>query len=574
MSDDWGQFPAANAMQSDSAAPPATPAVAPPADAWGTFPAANDTAHPIHAAPGNTNWSDVPLQAVKNLPSSAANLVSNTAHPFLHPIQTAESFYDIGKGLVSKAAGAMGASQDPTQKAKAEASANAVGQFFKNRYGSMDNLKNTLATDPAGVLADVSTILTLGGSAAERAPGIVGDIGEAVSKAGQATNPLVAATKYGLAPAAKYVAAPIVKTALGTSTGAGPRALQTAVQAGQEGSQPFLQNMRGETDPTKVVDMARSALGQMRNERAQAYQAGMGSIADKSATDSAAYRAQMAARAEDTGVTSPNSADPSVLSFDPVDTALAKTNKVKNFQGVDIDPETADTREKVSGIISDWKNMDPETFHTPVGFDALKQRLGNLMRSLPYGSPERIVAQNGYNAVRSSIVDQAPEYAKVMKDYEKASDQIDDVEKTLSLKPTTSADTTLRKLQSIMRNDVSSNYGARAKLGDVLAQYEPDLPKVLAGQTLSSAAPRGLSKLIAGGAGLGVLAHPYLAAALPFTSPRLVGETAYGLGAAGRGAGMIANKIPDRLVPGGLLAAQQAGQAATALYPYKRGGMI
>jgi hypothetical protein len=541
-------------------------------------PAANNVATPQPAA---TNWSSVPLQAVENLPASAGNLISNTVHPLLHPIQTAESFYDIGKGLVSKAAGAVGVSQDPTQKAKDEASANAVGQFFKNRYGSMDNLKNTLATDPAGVLADASTVLTLGGSAAERAPGIIGDIGEAANKAGQVTNPIASATKYVAAPVAKaatnYIAKPVITNALGLSTGAGPTAVKTATNAGLEGNQAFLQNMRGDADPTKVVAMARSALGQMREDRATAYNAGMGGIAGKSASDSAAYRAQMGARAEDAGIAPPKSADPSVLSFDPIDTALSKTNKVKNFQGVDLDPETAETREKVSGIISDWKNMDPETFHTPVGFDALKQRLGNLMRSLPYNSPERTVAQNAYSAVRSSIVQQAPEYAKVMKDYEKASDQIDEVEKTLSLKPNTSSDTTLRKLQSIMRNDVSSNYGARAKLGDVLAQYEPNLPKSLAGQMLNSALPRGLSRVLPGmEAGAAYFAGhlPALIPALAASSPRLVGETAYGLGAAGRGAGMVASKIPDKLVPGGLLAAQQAGQAATALYPYKRGGMI
>lgn len=326
-----------------------------------------------------------------------------------------------------------------------------------------------------------------------------------------------AAASGKIAPALGKVAS----NYLGTTTGAGGRSLQEAFQAGKESNQPFVQNMRGNADPDKAVTMAKSALSQLRSDRQSAYLTGMGKISDQSVNDSAAYRAQMAARAEDTGVTAPKSNDPSVLSFDPVYKELSKTNKVKNFQGVDIDPETAAAREKVSGIISDWSNMDPETFHTPMGFDALKQRLGNLKNSLDYNSPERVVAGNAYNAVRKAIVDQAPDYAGVMKDYEHATDQIDSIEKTLSLGPKASKDTALRKLQSLMRNDVSANYGARAKLGDVLSQYEPDLPKVLAGQSLSSAAPRGVVRAAAALATLPTA---------PLYSPRLMGELSYGAG--------------------------------------------
>src|SRR3990167_7661946 len=85
-------------------------------------------------------WGDVPGQALKNAPGSASDLVNNMLFPFLHPIQTAETFFDIGHGLLSKAGIA--------ESKEAEATVNAIGTFFAARYGSVDSLKRTLSTDP------------------------------------------------------------------------------------------------------------------------------------------------------------------------------------------------------------------------------------------------------------------------------------------------------------------------------------------------------------------------------------------------------------------------------------------
>jgi hypothetical protein len=114
------------------------------------------------------SWSEIPGQALENAGTSAVNLAKNVVQPILHPIDTAKAFYDIGKGLVSKTAGALGAQQDPAEKEKNEAAANAVGEFLRERYGSVDAFKKTLAEDPVGAIADVSMVLTGGGSVADR----------------------------------------------------------------------------------------------------------------------------------------------------------------------------------------------------------------------------------------------------------------------------------------------------------------------------------------------------------------------------------------------------------------------
>lgn len=68
--------------------------------------------------------------------------------------------------------------------------AKAAGGALKDRYGSLHAIGNTVYTDPAGVAADLSTVLTGGAAAAARAPRLAGTLG----KVAKATNPLRAAT--------------------------------------------------------------------------------------------------------------------------------------------------------------------------------------------------------------------------------------------------------------------------------------------------------------------------------------------------------------------------------------------
>lgn len=110
--------------------------------------------------------------------------------------------------------------------------------------------------------------------------------------------------------------------------------------------------------------------------------------------------------------------------------------------------------------------------------------------------------------------------------------------KTLSLNENAMKDTKIRKLQSVMRNNVNTNYGARTKLADELGKSQPDLMPALAGQALNSLTPRGLANI---GPGMGIInagasLNPIPLAMLPLASPRLIGEAAYGMG---RGVGMV-----------------------------------
>lgn len=86
---------------------------------------------------------------IGNIGSSAANLVGGVASAVAHPIKTGEAIGSIALGGVEKLI--------PGRQVHEESAEN-VATFFKERYGSLDKLGNTLYTDPVGVLADISTI--------------------------------------------------------------------------------------------------------------------------------------------------------------------------------------------------------------------------------------------------------------------------------------------------------------------------------------------------------------------------------------------------------------------------------
>lgn len=515
MADAWDQFPDPPKPQTES-------------DPWSQFP------------DQDLSWSDVPGQAIKNLPSSAYNLAAGIANTVMHPIDTAQGIYDVGKGAVSKAAGALGVEQDPAAKAQNEAAINAVGEFFANRYGSLENFKKTLAEDPAGFAMDLSTVLTGGQAALARVPGAtraatrVGQVAEAANPVRMVGN--VASGVRVPGTGIKAGIEPVVSTALGMTTGVGEGPIRQAARAGYEGNTALRENMRGMAPMTRVIDQATSAVDKMGADR------------------SAAYRASMATA----------NAAPGHVGYQPIHQALADADKMVNFQGLAKSSEAAKTLEQIQDIVGQWRGLNnPNTVEAA---DALKQAIGEIRQKTQPGTLERRVADSVYNATKGAIVQQAPEYASAMKNYADASEKIDELRRTFSLNEKASIDTTLRKLQSTQRNNVQANYGHRNALLEELAKYEPDVPYALAGQSLNTATPRGLtSQLTAKGLGLsgggmiagnaaGVAINPLMlmatGATLPFFSPRLVGEAAYAGGRVARVAEPIISEIPNAALLG------------------------
>lgn len=486
-------------------------------------------------------WGQAAGTAVSNIPASAQRFGESIWHAVTNPVETVSNIAEVGYGAGSQAVGAaadaVGIDMDQDARAKREAKFNAVKDFFAERYGGVENIKRTLAEDPVGMAADLSTVLA-GTGAVTRVP--------AISKAASIVDPINAAVK-GTQAVGRNVVAP----AIGTMTGAGAESVRAAGQAGAQGNRAFLENMRGQAGINDTIDMAQSAMGQIRKERSDAYKAGMETV-----------------KASDAPV-----------SYAPIMKSLSEAHKKAYYRGVPIDDVAAKTLDEIQGKINQFREIEKSSpadvsYRSAEALDALKQAVGEIRQRTMPNTKARSVADGVYNTIKSEITRQVPEYAKTMKAYSQASDQINDLTKTFSLRETAAPDTTARKLQSVMRNNVNTNYGRRTRLMEDLARYEPDLPAALAGQAMSSPTPRGLQSLAAVATGMtglggatGVAAfNPMSLAALPFMSPRIMGEAAYGAGSLTRLIESIAGKtgLSQQQIAQILLSARAGGEISAA----------
>lgn len=118
-----------------------------------------------------------------NVVKSGADLVTGTADALIHLPRTLETLGKTGLGVIQKAI--PGEQED-------EKYANALGQFYKERYGGLSNIGNTLYNDPVGAALDVATFAS-GGAGAVGKLGTTSKLGKAariVEDVSRAVDPL------------------------------------------------------------------------------------------------------------------------------------------------------------------------------------------------------------------------------------------------------------------------------------------------------------------------------------------------------------------------------------------------
>ena len=119
-------------------------------------------------------WSDVPLEAIKNIPSSAYNMAASAAElvgkalPYAKygPAAVPVAGYDMAKALYNN--------PDLVKQIPA-----AAWKGLVDRYGSEEAIKHSIATDPVGVAADIATLYTGGEALGARAARGISEIGKA-----------------------------------------------------------------------------------------------------------------------------------------------------------------------------------------------------------------------------------------------------------------------------------------------------------------------------------------------------------------------------------------------------------
>ncbi len=449
-----------------------------------------------------------------NAVSSAGNVIGQTANAIMHPIDTGTNIAKLGMGAVEKVAARPLVSAIKGQdipKTPEEQQLDSVIDFYRQRYGGMKNVGQTLYQDPVGAALDASAVLG-GGSAALRGAAGVADAANAGRLAGALrtgagaagrvaveTNPIVQGGRaaIGAGKLAARAGSTVIPEVLGKTTGVGS---STIKQALANPSPDLVNAMRGGLSDTDMVEHFRDALQNVKDARSADYQQRLAQIPQTVQLDITPVR-------------------------DALNRGLANHN-VRVLPNGDLDFSRSTLRDPASQAIvqgmhedlSGWGSQPGDL--TPRGVDILKRRVDDVYAPT---NNARSIVQSVKATTRDVLNQGVPGYPEMTGGYADASKFLDQL-KDLSLE-SSNPGTAVRKLTTLL----NQNNGYRQALIDHLSQFTPaDLQGELAGQALSKWAPRGIMGP-ASGIGLiyGVASHaisPVSALATAATSPRLMGE--------------------------------------------------
>ena len=502
---------------------------------------------------GGLSWGEAAGSAAQrflpNLAEVGVDTISGLFNVVTSPIQTAKSFGELGSSLL----GAMGVTDaDPAQ-------AEALGNYFANRYGSMENIKKTFANEPAALLFDLSAVLTGGGTGAAKLAslaGRAGTIGKTVATAGRIIDPLSATVSGSewLADAARRYTPDIVKQGVGKTTeavfksapaavvgfpsGVGVDTIREATAAGRSSGRELGRTPRSETFRGQQVGDASAA--DIVNE----FDAATKRIREAAA---ARYQTDIAPITRDKTQLDLTDVEKRVDALKPVGLGRYKTNRT---------PSSHAAWTEAKSLVDQHKALmaqDPAKYATPGALDAFRRELYDTLSGYAEGADKGAsrIANGVYHAVRDTIKKQAPDYDKVLRGYSEAQDQLDQMNR--ALRSGKNIDASVRKMQNVLkRNDpgVAGELLEQAdESGNIRVQlagrsgrpYVPDRLRsaLLTAQGVAGGAALAPAELLNAVPGsLDVLTPSYLAGAA-LMSPRVATSGAYrfgqGVGAVERG---------------------------------------
>lgn len=497
---------------------------------------AGNIARDIGASVMNTEVGGSILKSIPNVPASGMNYIKNIASAI---IPKKESYYvpggEAARGLGNLAIGGI-QKLIPGEQSK-EPYAEAVGQFYKKRYGGGENVKNTFINDPVGFGADVSTLLSLGGTGVSAAgrllkpttkatammpatanipPGAPAQmstlekIGSEMKQVGNVIEPTNLAVK-AITPPIKVVGSVASQIWGRLLTGAGSEAIETAFK----GNPDFVNAMRGNIPREDVIGNAKDALNKMNIDRSYKYQQALEKIPNTKPLDITPIRSHF---------------------IDMLNRFKVKYDQ--NTGGLDfsrsriIKGSEQNELNEIFNVMKDWGSRPDDLL--PKNVDTLKQILGEYYSD---NSNIRAIVSSTYNKARGVLVNNVPGYGRMVSDYETSIKTTNEIKKALSLSDRAMADTALRKLMSTMRENFEFRRDLLKQLEDTSGK---DLSGQIAGLTMQSYIPKGL---IGKGVDIGLLTgllfthkfSPTLGAVLLSSSPRVAGEFLNYFGKASRG---------------------------------------
>jgi len=484
--------------------------------------------------PGQRRAADMPTQfgrsvaglldtAVGNIPSTIAQQVGYAgARLFAPPAQATEFAQGISEPLRNPIGRLSGVEQTPEYQQEA-------GTRLMNFIGqNVGKGANWIAEKTGLPAADVSNML---GTLSVATPNIIQGAKQvnALAPVKAVTNALAQAKEK-----AGVNVSGIAANLTGSLTGKPGAAFSEAYTAGKAGEISFLDNLRGKATPDELLTTVKEGVDKIRLDNSVAYQnAKTGWAADKTPLD-----------------------------FNSIDKAY---NDIKSSYTVNGKSKIGASEQKIVDeigvVLDEWRN-DPKA-RTALDLDALKQRIDSIYPESPKHTQAQRAVTDVRNAVKDAIVQQAPDYAQAMKNYDTQMTLLRDITKALGTSDKVAKETAINKVMVTLKSTPSAEF--RRQLVDVLEQQGGvNVMPAVAGQELGQWIPSsGVGRAVVGG-GLTAayyLHHPELTAILPLTSPRLMGEAFYKMGqtagAGGRAVNAMANMTPSQAAYAAYVANQQ-----------------
>lgn len=471
----------------------------------------------------NTLGDNAVAETLGNVPQSAVQFGKDITAPFLSPIDTATTIAKLGSGLVQLAI--------PGEQGNEEL-ARAVGSYYADRYGGVENALKTLREDPVGIVSDVALALT-GVGAGIKGAGTVGKFeniaqaGKQIQKSGIKIDPATPVFSGAISGIGKLNSAldktnvgskikTIPSEILGKMTGTGAEVSQLSYEAGRKGGsaqKKLRENRMGLVDDTQVVDEAISTLNKQQKALGDDLRSAKGKGNESGSLKLDEIKMDM---------------------NDPLK-ALDEFSIDQSFRGMSELSEEAVTKiDEIRKIIKEFRKTG-SGLNNAKGMDLLKRRINKLYENSPKYTDTNLPVTIMTRKINELIEKKVPEYAKVNKNFAETQNLIKDTkailggEKKFMTNVPGAKAKILKKMQQSMRNKTNADMGENLK---AVERINPDLKYSLAGQASQNYTPRGLAGLGASGLGLGAygsLGLPGIPLALA-SSPRLVSAGAEGLG--------------------------------------------
>jgi len=455
-------------VSTDTAPPP--PAPAPSVSVEGRMGAPSSQDQVVEQNPKTTPadyvnlpWYDgedsVYSRFKKNAMGDVGDVFKGVASAVMHPMETYDALEGVGKGAYNTAAEAMGSKLTPEEKETQKYWQAAIEPY--KELAEPGGLKRAVAEHPAQLATDLSLPFT----GAEGVAARLGMSGTAKAlNVASKLNPLGAAGE-AVSTGLRAVSEPIGYTAnkvFDVPKSAVPRAFE----AGQEANPQFLKHYLGLGSEDNILDTFNSGVDKIYKDRGTKY-----------------LNSQDALRE----LQQP-------LSYDKVDNALSNSNRyfIDQQFGRNINPSGTKLVDEMRQFVNDWGAKQAQTGGVGVGvphsagdFDLLKKAFRNEFEDKAKNAGASLAYNDGYNAIRQTIVDAAPRYAQDMMDYGELSDQIKKIAAAGKLGGKADKQTAIDRLLG--------TYADKKKIIEMLHPYEPDLGAMIAGHQLRLMAPSSLS---------------------------------------------------------------------------------